>query len=76
MSIDTVVAIFVTLLVFGAIFGVMFGILWYIGTKYSSATPWLNIIRVVLVVLGGLVLIFMLLAFAGYPVIDFRTHQR
>lgn len=75
MNIDTVVAIFIALLVVGSIFGVMFGILWYIETKYPSAGPWLNIIRIVLVVLGGLVIIFMLLDFAGHPVINFNSRR-
>jgi hypothetical protein len=76
VGIDTVVSIFITLLVIGAIFGVMFGVLWYIGTKYPSATPWLNIIRIVLVVLLGLVLIGMLLAYSGHPIIDFNQRAR
>lgn len=75
MSIDTVVAIFIALLVVGAIFGVMFAILWYIGTKYPSAGPWLDVIRIVLVVLGGLVIIFMLLDFSGHPVIHFHNQR-
>ncbi len=75
MGIDMIVSVFITLLVIGAIFGIMFGILWYIESKYPSMNAWFNIIRIVLVVLLGLVLIFMLLSFAGHPVIDFNSRR-
>jgi protein-S-isoprenylcysteine O-methyltransferase Ste14 len=76
VSINTIVEIFIALLVIGAIFGVMFGILWYIEVKYPSMKPWFDIIRIILVVLLGLALIGMLLAFSGHPVVRFDTTTR
>lgn len=74
ISLGGVVQVIVFLIVAACVFGLLFWLLNYIGGKVpAESKPFIDIARVVLVVLAVLVLIGMLLSFAGIgPSIQFR----
>jgi len=75
MSIDTVVAIFLFLLIVGAIFACMFGITYLTAKTFPVTAYWMSILRYILMVLLLLAVIFYLLDLSGHPVIDFHPRR-
>jgi hypothetical protein len=68
ITIAGLVSLIVTLLVFGCIVGLLF----YLITVVPAPEPYKGWIKIVLQVLVILVLIGMLLQFAGYPILRVR----
>lgn len=65
ISLSSVTAIIVYLIVAGCVFGLLHWLLRYIEGKYPDAKPFTTIGHIVLVVLAVLVLIGLLLNFSG-----------
>lgn len=68
ITVAGMVSLIVTLIVFGCIVGILFWII----SVVPIPDPYRNWIKIVLQVLVGLVVIGLLLSFAGYPVVQLR----
>ena len=68
IGIDTAVSLVVYLIIAGIVFGLLFWLINYCASQFPGMEPFAGIARVILVILGVLVLIGVLLSFAGHPV--------
>ncbi len=72
LSLETVVEVVIFLIVVSLVFGLLFWLTRYIEGEWPTTAPSMKIIRVILVILAVLVLIGMLLSFAGHPILVLR----
>ncbi len=73
IGLDTVVEIFIFLMIAGGVFACMFGITWVTEKTWPETAPWMKIVRWALIVLALLVVIFFLLDLSGHPIVEFRS---
>jgi len=69
VSIESVVGVFIWLLIVGGIFALMFYLTYYISRVFPASAPWIRLVRVILVILAVFVAIFFLLSLLGHPVL-------
>ena len=75
INLDTIVAIFIFLMIAGGIFACMFGITYLTERTWPVTAQWMRIVRYVLLVLLLLAIIFFLLDLGGHPIIAFRNRE-
>jgi hypothetical protein len=73
ITLGGVVAVIVYLLVAACVFALLHFLIGYVGSKFPESGPFVKVAHIVLVVLAVLVLIGLLLSFAGLaPPVTFR----
>jgi uncharacterized membrane protein YGL010W len=68
ISIEAAVSIVITLIVLGLVFGLLLFLVNYCAAQFPTMQPFAGVARVVLMILAVLVLIGLILNFAGHPV--------
>lgn len=71
ISIETVVSLVIYLLVIGLVLALLHWLIGYIEAQFPAVQPFGKIARIILVVLAVLILIGIVLSFAGHPVVRF-----
>ncbi len=74
LSLETVVELVVFLIIAGAVLGLLYYLIYFVESQFPSPPMALfcKVARVALVILAVLVLIGMLLSFAGHPILVLR----
>jgi hypothetical protein len=73
ISIETVVAFVLYLIVVALVFGLLFWLLTYCESQFPNAMPFFKVGRIVLVILAVFVLIGIILGLAGHPIVRFSA---
>ncbi len=68
ISLSGAVQIVVGLIIAGLVFGLLFWLIGFCESQFPSAAPFFKVARIILVIIAVLVLIGILLNFAGYQV--------
>jgi hypothetical protein len=72
ISIEGVVQVILYLLGAGIVFGLLLYLINYVGGQFPGAGPFVKIARIILVVLAVLVLIGVVMALMGHPLVRFH----